>query len=87
VLGGRVEKVLVHVVGAGQQLLEVPETNSKRNRQADGGPQRKAAAHPVAKLKDVFRCDPELASGFQIGRGGHEVTGDSVFVARCGEKP
>ncbi|MNM89820.1 hypothetical protein D3C81_1020580 [compost metagenome] len=70
--GGALE-MLVHGVGAGQQLLEVAHADGQGDRQADRRPQRVAPADPVPHREDVFRGDAELDRGLAVARHGDEV--------------
>ena len=57
---GRGLEMVVHPVGAGQQLGEVLEANVQGDRHADSGPQGVASAHPVPELKHVGLVNAEL---------------------------
>ncbi len=74
VLGeGRGEEVLVHLIGALEQLHEAVEADRERDGQADGGPHRVAPADPGPELEDVLLADAERHGRRLIGRGGDEV--------------
>ena len=75
-LDRRGPEVLVHLVRAVEELLEVPEAGGQRDRQADRRPQRVAAADPVPEHEHVLGRDAELADRGLVGRDGDEVPGD-----------
>ena len=55
----RVAEMFVHLVGAGQQPAEVVHAHDQGDGQADGGPQRITASHPVPELEHVVPVDTE----------------------------
>ena len=69
-------KVLVHLVGTVEQLLEVLETDGKGDRQTNGGPKGVSASNPVPELEHVGLVDTESGDGFGVGGKGDEVLGN-----------
>ena len=65
--------MLVHRVGAGQQLVKTIRPDRQRDRQADRGPQRITSADPFPELEHVLRVDPEPDHRLAVGRHGNEV--------------
>ena len=86
-LEGRVAEMQVHVVGAGQQFLEIGDADRHGNRQADRRPQRIAPADPVPHRQDVFLADTELGGGGNVAGNGNEVSVQLRFAAALGQIP
>ena len=84
---GALRKVLVRLVGAGEQLFEPVHADGDGDRQADGRPQRVAPADPVPELEHVGGVDPERGHRLGIGGQGGEVAGDCRFVAAGLQQP
>lgn len=70
---GGVDKVLVHLVGSGQELVEVVESDVKGDRETDGGPERVAASDPVPELEHVGGIDSELCDRLSVCRQCNEM--------------
>ncbi|MNV40346.1 hypothetical protein D3C71_1319480 [compost metagenome] len=64
----RGQRVLVHLRGTGQQLLEALEADRQRDREADRRPQRIAPAHPVPHRQHAAGGDRKgLRGAFGVG--------------------
>ncbi len=79
--------MLVHGVGTGEQFLEVGGADGKRNRQADGGPQRIAPTDPVPHREDVLFADAKRHGGGLVAGNGDEVAVQLGFRAALGQVP
>ncbi|RUP47744.1 hypothetical protein BC936DRAFT_145378 [Jimgerdemannia flammicorona] len=53
-------EVVVHLVSAEEELMEVLVANENGDGEADGRPERVAATHPVPKGEHVACIDPKL---------------------------
>ena len=58
---------------AGEEGTEVLRADSDHDRQADGAPQRIAAADPIPKTEDTVGCDAEFRDLVERGRDGGEM--------------
>ena len=67
------DEMLVHRVGAGQQLVKTIRPDRQRDRQADRGPQRITSTDPFPELEHVLRVDPEPNHRLAVGRHRNEV--------------
>lgn len=81
---GSVDKVLVHLVGARQKLVEVVESDVEGDREADGGPERVAASDPIPELEHVGGIDAELSHGLGVCRQGNEVLRNMCLLLEDG---
>ena len=84
-LHGRSEKVGVHRMSAVQQSPELLRTYGDGDRQADGGPQRKASAHPVPETQCALYA--EFRRSLCIGGEGHEVLVNRAWCLRICAAP
>ena len=73
--------MLVDGMEAGQHVGEGIGPDGHHEREADGGVERVAAAHPVPEAEHVGRIDAELGHRFSVGGDGHEVTGHGFVPA------
>ncbi|EPE06598.1 hypothetical protein F503_02726 [Ophiostoma piceae UAMH 11346] len=74
-------EVLVHGVRASQELVEVVVANVEANGQANGAPDRVAAADPGLKAKHVALVDAELGNLLLVGGQGNKVLGNVGNIA------
>ena len=65
---GAVRKCSVHGVGAGEEGAEIVRPDGDHDRQADGAPERIAAADPIPEAEDAVGRDAE--GGDLVERGG-----------------
>ena len=79
--------MLVHLVSTLQQFLESVEADADGYREADGGPEGVASAHPVPETEHVGGIDSELLDFSLIRRKGHEVLGHMGVVSGDGHEP
>jgi len=79
----RADEVAVHLVGAGQQLPEALGANGDGDRQADGRPQRIAAANPVPETEGGL--DAELLRLGDVGGERSEMA--RYLLATAGLEP
>ena len=79
--------MLVHDVGAVEELLEPLHADHHGNRQTDGGPQRVPAADPVPEFEHVGRVDAEGRHLFPIGGYGDEMLGNRRLVLQVLHQP
>ena len=80
-------EVLIHGIGTGQELVEVVETNVESNGEANGTPDRVAAADPRFEAKHVLLVDAELGDLGLVGREGHKVLSNVSLVLGGLEEP
>src|SRR3546814_2248030 len=76
-LQGRLAKMLVHRMGAGEQLLEPVHADRDGDGQADRRPDGIPAADPVPEREHVLRIDPEGRNRLPVRRQGDEMPGRS----------
>jgi hypothetical protein len=76
--------MLVHAVGACEQFLEVADADRHGDRQADGRPQRIAAADPVPHRQDVLLADAERHRRLGVARYRHEMPVQLALAAALG---
>jgi len=81
------EEMLVHAVGAGQQILEVGHADRQGDGQADRRPQRIATADPVPHRKDVLFADTEFDRRLLVAGDGDEVAVELLFGAALAQIP
>ena len=86
-LEGRLAEVLVHGVGAGEELVEVVVADVEGDAEADGAPDGVAAADPALEAEHVLAVDAELGDLGLVGGQGDEVLGDFAAAARLLEEP
>ena len=72
----RAAEVLVHLVEAGQHLVEALGADGQHRRQADRRVHRVAPADPLPEAEHVVGVDPELRHLLGVGGDRHEVLGD-----------
>ena len=84
---GSLAEVLVHGVGAAEELVEVVKADVDGDAQADGAPHRVAAADPALEAKHVLAVDAKLGDLLLVGREGDKVLGNLALVARLLEEP
>ena len=77
---GRGAEMLVDAMGALQHGLEAVHANGQGNRQADGGPDRVAAADPIPELEHIVRVNTEFRDLFRIGGDRHEMLGHGARI-------
>ncbi len=65
------DKVFIHAGSAGQQGIEVVHAQGDGNGQANGRPQRVAAAYPIPHGKDIGFVDTKLQRRRNIARYRH----------------
>lgn len=82
-----VGEVVVHGVGASQELVEVVVTNVKSDAQADGRPDTVTAADPVAEAEHVLGVNAELLDLLGVGGEGNEVLGNGRLVLCSVKEP
>ncbi len=88
VLGGvRGAEVLIHFVGAGEQLAKPLVADGQGDGQPDGGPQGVAPADPVPETEHVVGVDAEGRDPLGIGGNCHEVVGDRRFIPQGIDQP
>ena len=83
----RIAEMLVHLVSAFEQALEVLRTDRNHDRQAHRRPQRIAAADPVPHLEHVLFRDAELDDFLRIRRHADKVLRQRVFRAALFGEP
>jgi hypothetical protein len=79
--------VPVHVVRAGQQLVELRRTYGNHDREADSGPQRVAPAYPVPHFEHVFAGNAELYDFRRICGNADEVLREVALGAAARDEP
>mmetsp|Transcript_41489 Transcript_41489/g.111062 ORF Transcript_41489/g.111062 Transcript_41489/m.111062 type:complete len:486 (+) Transcript_41489:360-1817(+) len=84
---GRGAEVVVHGVGAGEQLLEVVHADGQRDGHADRAPERVPPADPVPEAEHVGGVDAEGGHGGLVGRDGDEVRRDGLGVRQPAQQP
>ena len=77
-------EVLIHGMHASEELAEVLRADGGHERQANGGVNGVAAAHPVPESKHVRGIDAELGDLLRVGGHGDEVLGDGLGIAVIG---
>ena len=84
---GAVRKCSSIDVEAGEHVAEVVGADGDHQREADGGVERVAAAHPVPELEHVGGVDAELPRPLRVGRHRDEVVLHRGVVAEACEQP
>ena len=79
----RFEEVGIHRVCASQHFAECFFTDGNHQWQADGRPDRIAAADPVGHGEDFVGGDAEVLGGGHISRNGAEVAVDAGIGQTC----
>ena len=69
--------MIIHVVSALEQLLEILKTNGQANGQTNGGPQGVTSSHPIPEAKHVFAVNTKGGNLLLVGGQGHKVLGHS----------
>ena len=82
VLQGRVLEMPVHVMAAAQEALEAVGADQNGQRQADGGPDRIAPAHPVPHGEDAVGPDAEFRHKIESSRHRREMIAHRVLSER-----
>ena len=75
-------EMFVHVVAAGQELLEALGADGDGERQADARPDRIAPADPIPEAEHPRAVYAELAHLLQIGRHRDEMVADRALAQR-----
>ena len=73
---GRRAKMLIHLMGAGQQFAKTFHANAQRNGQTNGRPQRKTSTHPIPQGKLISGGNAPLRHLLDSGRHTNKVTAD-----------
>ncbi len=81
----RSEKMLVHLIGAAQERLEIVVSYGNRHRQADGRPHRITPADPVPEPEDAIFAYAERLAALDIGRNRCEMVVDGLLAQRIGQ--
>ena len=63
----------VHFIGAHQKFGKSLRSQREHDGQADGAPDREAAAHPIPETEAVFRRQAHDVGGFGIGGHHHHM--------------
>ena len=79
-LEGRGAEVLVHLVKAVEQVVEIVRADGQHGCQANGRVHGVAAAHPIPKTEHVGCVDTELRNSLGVGGDGDKVLGDGRLV-------
>ncbi len=72
----RVAEMLVHIMPAAQEILELVGPDRDRQTQADRRPHRIAPADPVPEAEDAIRADAEGGDPLKMGGHGGEMVRD-----------
>ena len=80
-------EVLVHGVGATEELVEVVVANVERNAQTDGAPDGVSATDPALEAKHVLAVDTKLGNLLLVGGEGNKVLGNLALVVGLLEEP
>src|SRR3546814_12281438 len=80
-------KMLVHRMGAGEQLLEPVHADRDGDGQADRRPDGIPAADPVPEREHVLRIDPEGRNRLPVRRQGDEMPGDGALRPALPQEP
>ena len=83
---GALAKVLVQRVRTRQELAEVPVADRDHEREADGGPERRAPADPVPDAEHVLGRDPDRVACLRVRGDADEVGGISPSVLEPGAR-
>ncbi len=81
------QEMLVHAIGAGQQVLEVGHADRQRDGQADCRPQRITTTNPVPHREDVLLANTEIDGGLLIAGDSDEVAVELLFGAALAQIP
>jgi hypothetical protein len=73
-------EVLVHGMGACEELVEVIKANVEGHAQANGAPHAVAAANPVGEAEHVLLVNAELGDLLLVSRQSDEVLGNVLLV-------
>lgn len=86
-LEGSLAEVLVHLVGAGKELVEVVVANVDGDAEANGTPDGVATTNPALEAEHVLGVDAELGDLLLVGGQSNKVLGDLTLAVRLLEEP
>ena len=79
-------EMIVDRMRAGEELAEILRADGDHQRQADGRPDRVAAADPIPEAEDAVAVDAEGGDLVERRRDGAEMMADGLFAELFGDE-